>query len=226
MKNKSIARFAYLRVSVGLVVFFAGVFLAVLGFGSFGNVLAKARVSVPGSIKGNETAGTVRYIYGRVPMQGGTSTHILAAERPAAASGPTLAGRRDESARPQTNSWRLQATLSGVVTDLAFPSATVGYAAAELGRVWKTTDGGETWNSIMDLGFPYYWYGVDALSEDEVVVSGFDNSNFRGLVRWSHDGGQTWDPEIVLTTDGWSTRVPIRRCYERVSDGSTEPEPT
>ena len=93
-------------------------------------------------------------------MQGGTSTHILAADRPAVASAPTLAGRRDESARPQTNSWRLQATLSGVVTDLAFPSATVGYAAAELGRVWKTTDGGETWNSIMDLGFPYYWYGV------------------------------------------------------------------
>ena len=38
-------------------------------------------------------------------------------------------------------------------------------------------------------------------------MSGFDNSNFRGLLRWSHDGGQTWDPEIVLTTDGWSTRV-------------------
>ena len=207
MKNKSIVRSDYLRVSAGLVVFFAGVFLAVLGFGSFGNVLAQARVSGPGSIKGNETAGTVHYIYGRVPMQGGTSTHILAADRPAVASAPTLAGRRDESARPQTNSWRLQATLSGVVTDLSFPSTTVGYAAAELGRVWKTTDGGETWNSIMDLGFPYYWYGVDALSEDEVVVSGFDNSNFRGLLRWSHDGGQTWDPEIVLATDGWSTRV-------------------
>src|SRR5882762_10411277 len=207
MKNKSIARADYLRVLLGLVVFFAGVLLAVLGFGSFGNVLAQARVSVPVSIKGNETPGTVHYIYGRVPMQGGTSTHILAADRPVKIIVPTAVGKRAGSVQPQTNSWRLQATLSGVVTDLAFPSATVGYAAAELGRVWKTTDGGETWNSIMDLGFPYYWYGVDALSEDDVVVSGFDNSNFRGLLRWSHDGGQTWDPEVVLMTDGWSTRV-------------------
>jgi hypothetical protein len=207
MKNKSIARAAYLHVSVGLVVFFGGVFLAVLGFGPFGNVLAQARASVPGSINGNETAGTVHYIYGRVPMQGEGATHILAADRPANVTVPIAVGRRAQSAQPQTNPWRLQATLSGVVTDLAFPSATIGYAAAELGRVWKTTDGGETWNSIMDLGFPYYWYGVDALSEDDVVVSGFDNSNFRGLLRWSHDGGQTWDPEIVLTTDGWSTRV-------------------
>src|ERR1700730_2018044 len=164
MKKKSIARSAYLRVLPGLVAFFAGVFLAVLGFGTFGNVLAQARVLVPGSIKGNETAVTVHYTYGRVPMQGEGPTHILTADRPAIATAPALVGRRDESARPQTNSWRLQATLSGVVPDLAFPSASVGYAAAELGRVWKTTDGGETWTSIMDLGFPYYWYGVDALS--------------------------------------------------------------
>jgi len=206
MKNRSIARSAYLRVSVGLVVFSAGVFLAVLGFGTFGNVLAQPRVLVPGSIKGNETAVTVHYTYGRVPMQGQGPTHILAADRPIATA-PAFVDRPARSAQPQTNPWRLQATLSGVVTDLAFPTASTGYAAAELGRVWKTTDGGETWTVIMDLGFPYYWYGVDALSENDVVISGFDNSNFRGLLRWSHDGGQTWDPDVVLTTDGWSTRV-------------------
>ena len=206
MKNRSIARSAYLRVSVGLVVFSAGVFLAVLGFGTFGSVLAQPGVLVPGSIKGNKTAVTVHYTYGRVPMQGQGPTHILAADRPIATA-PAFVDRPARSAQPQTNPWRLQATLSGVVTDLAFPTASTGYAAAELGRVWKTTDGGETWTVIMDLGFPYYWYGVDALSENDVVISGFDNSNFRGLLRWSHDGGQTWDPDVVLTTDGWSTRV-------------------
>ena len=206
MKNRSIARSAYLRVSVGLVVFSAGVFLAVLGFGTFGSVLAQPGVLVPGSIKGNETAVTVHYTYGRVPMQGQGPTHILAADRPIATA-PAFVDRPARSAQPQTNPWRLQATLSGVVTDLAFPTASTGYAAAELGRVWKTTDGGDTWTVIMDLGFPYYWYGVDALSENDVVISGFDNSNFRGLLRWSHDGGQTWDPDVVLTTDGWSTRV-------------------
>jgi photosystem II stability/assembly factor-like uncharacterized protein len=206
MKNRSIARSAYLRVSVGLVVFSAGVFLAVLGFGTFGSVLAQPGVLVPGSIKGNKTAVTVHYTYGRVPMQGQGPTHILAADRPIATA-PAFVDRPARSAQPQTNPWRLQAKLSGVVTDLAFPTASTGYAAAELGRVWKTTDGGETWTVIMDLGFPYYWYGVDALSENDVVISGFDNSNFRGLLRWSHDGGQTWDPDVVLTTDGWSTRV-------------------
>ena len=35
----------------------------------------------------------------------------------------------------------------------------------------------------MNLGYPYYWYGVDALSENDVVISGFDNSNWRGLLR-------------------------------------------
>ena len=28
----------------------------------------------------------------------------------------------------------------------------------------------------MNLGFPYYWYGVAALSVNDVVVSGHDNA--------------------------------------------------
>jgi photosystem II stability/assembly factor-like uncharacterized protein len=110
--------------------------------------------------------------------------------------------------QPATSQWRLQATLPGaVIKDISFASPTVGYIAAELGKVWKTTDGGNTWTLIMNLGYPYYWYGVDALSENDVVVSGFDNSNWRGLLRWSHDGGQTWGSDVVLTTRGWSLRV-------------------
>jgi photosystem II stability/assembly factor-like uncharacterized protein len=110
--------------------------------------------------------------------------------------------------RPESNPWRLQATLPGtVIKDISFASPTVGYVAAELGKVWKTTDGGNTWTPIMNLGYPYYWYGVDALSENDVVISGFDNSNWRGLLRWSHDGGQTWSSDVVLTTRGWSVRA-------------------
>ena len=29
-----------------------------------------------------------------------------------------------------------------------------GYAAAELGAVYRTTDGGENWTTVMDIGFP------------------------------------------------------------------------
>ena len=89
----------------------------------------------------------------------------------------------------------------------------MGYAAAELGQVWKTIDGGTTWREVMNVGFPYYWYGVDALDANTVAVSGFDDSNWRGIVRWTHDGGSTWSDDVVITTDGWSNRIRIqRRC--------------
>lgn len=217
MRTKSTSQFApascrlgeggffNLRLITGLLVFLASLFLALFGLGAFSNVLAQAKISAPGSSKTTETS--VRHISSRVPVQGGGPIHTRGAERPTVTTARVPLRKAAEPASAQTNPWRLQATLDGVVTDLAFPSATVGYAAAELGRVWKTTDSGETWTIIMDLGFPYYWYGVDALSEDDVVISGFDNSNFRGLLRWSHDGGQTWSGDVVLTTDGWSTRV-------------------
>ncbi|MFL5732997.1 MAG: hypothetical protein ACJ78Q_07320 [Chloroflexia bacterium] len=109
---------------------------------------------------------------------------------------------------PYTNPWQLQATLSGaVIKDISFPTAQVGYAAAELGQVWKTTDGGSHWARIMNLGFPYYWYGVQALDASNVVISGFINNNMSGVARWSQDGGATWSPDVVLTTRGWSYRV-------------------
>jgi photosystem II stability/assembly factor-like uncharacterized protein len=205
MRTKSTSRSAFfnLRVLIGMLVFLAGLFLAL--FGAYSSAFAQAKVSAPDSRKTAETS--VRYTSSRVPVQGAGPIHILGADRSAMTTTRTPIAKPAEPTQAQTNPWRLQATLDGVVTDLAFPSTTVGYAAAELGRVWKTTDGGETWTVIMDLGFPYYWYGVDALSEDDVVVSGFDNSNFRGLLRWSHDGGQTWSNDVVLTTDGWSTRV-------------------
>ncbi len=59
----------------------------------------------------------------------------------------------------------------------------------------------------MNLGFPYYWFGVKALSATDVVISGFNDSTEEGIIRWSHDGGKTWTSDIVLTTTGWSYRV-------------------
>jgi photosystem II stability/assembly factor-like uncharacterized protein len=48
---------------------------------------------------------------------------------------------------------------------------------------------------------------VKALSAKDVVISGFNDSSFEGILRWSHDGGKTWTPDIVLTTTGWSFRI-------------------
>ena len=145
---------------------------------------------------------TVRYVSQRLPVQG--IGRESAAERPRVVP----ATRHAAAVARGASHWRLQAPLPGaVVHDLAFPTAQVGYAAAELGQVWKTSDGGENWTRVMDLGFPYYWYGIHAFNALDVVVSGFDNQAFTGVLRWSHDGGETWSDDVVLVEQGWSGRV-------------------
>jgi len=149
-----------------------------------------------------QTDTTVRHVASRIPVVG--ASHELSAERPAEATGhPAIRGLS-----PKANPWKLQATLPGaVIHDISFPTTLIGYAAAELGQVWKTTNGGSKWTEIMNLGFPYYWYGVKALNAKDVVVAGFNDSKFEGIIRWSHDGGRTWTHDIILTTKGWSFRV-------------------
>lgn len=149
-----------------------------------------------------DSKSTVTYESHRTPVQG--VQRAFKAERPHV----SVAQHADPAVGAGANPWRLQATLPGaVVHDIAFPSAQVGYAAAELGQVWKTSDAGENWTKVMDVGFPLYWYGVHAFNENDVVVSGFDNQAATGVVRWSHDGGATWTGDIVLVKQGWSSRV-------------------
>jgi photosystem II stability/assembly factor-like uncharacterized protein len=83
--------------------------------------------------------------------------------------------------------------------DISFADTQNGFAAAELGKVLRTQDGGATWTSVMDLGFPYYWYGVHALDSQRVVVSGFNNQTGDGILRWTADGGDTWSDIFTVT---------------------------
>src|SRR5207244_1086855 len=147
----------------------------------------------------------VHHVAGFWPVQG--ARHEMAVDRPRGSSGP---GARSEglpaaSASSATNPWQLQAIIPGaVIDDLSFPTATVGFAAANLGQVWKTTDGGATWTEVMNLDFPYEWYGVYAFNTNDVVVSGFNDKTFNGLIRWSHDGGATWSDDIIVSAHQWS----------------------
>ena len=143
-----------------------------------------------------------RQVSARTPVIG--ASHELAAERPVLRE--VVPSEAAVAAKP--NPWKELATLPGaVVHDISFSSLKVGYAAAELGQVWKTTDGGVNWTEIVNLGFPYYWYGVHALTGKDVVISGFNDQTFQGIIRWSQDGGKTWTGDIVLTSTGWSDRV-------------------
>ena len=142
------------------------------------------------------------------PVQG--PRHEMAVDRPRVSSEPGASSKTSpaSSASSSTNPWQLQASIPGaVIHDLSFPTATVGFAAAELGQVWKTTDGGATWTEVMNLDFPYFWYGVYAFNTNDVIVSGFNDVTFNGLARWSHDGGATWSDDIILSANQWSARV-------------------
>lgn len=104
--------------------------------------------------------------------------------------------------------WVLQATLPNVVLiDLSFADDSVGYACAELGIAYRTTNSGASWTRIMNLGFPYYWYGVSAVSRDLAVFSGFNNTAGTGVYRWTTDRGSNWDSVVTLDTANWLSRA-------------------
>ena len=124
-------------------------------------------------------------------------------------------GNEVASTIQKTNSfnWELKFSAAGkVFKDVSFATPLVGYIVTELGAVYKTTDGGDNWTSVMNLGFPYYWYGVDAITADTVVISGFNNQGdiHSGVVRWSFDGGTSWTNDIILSIPagvGWLSHI-------------------
>lgn len=114
--------------------------------------------------------------------------------------------------------WKLVSSLPGTyIQDLSFFTGSIGYAAAGTGQILKTVDGGVTWSPVLNLTYPYYWYGVQTLNSSDVVISGFidpvvGTGTQKAVVRWSHDAGATWSDDLVLnesTSDlpVWSHRV-------------------
>ena len=168
---------------------------------SIAGMVLFALMTMPAGTSHAEAAA--RYVTARLPIAGAPVE--IGAVRPAAAahrvSPPPL--------RP-ANSWSKLATLpNATVHDVAFASASVGYAAAELGQVWKTTDGGNSWTKILNRGFPYYYYGI-AVAGQKVIASGFDDSNSEAILTKSKDGGTNWSPDVVLSTNAWGGRVRFR----------------
>jgi photosystem II stability/assembly factor-like uncharacterized protein len=143
---------------------------------------------------------SVRYVSGRAHIIGRSVE--LSATRPAG-----LSPRATTRAARSVNTWNKLATLPGaVVHDVAFVSPTTGYAAAELGQVWKTADSGAHWTKVLNRGFPYYYYGVQVTGQT-VVVSGFNDTTGEGILTQSNDGGTTWQPDTILSETAWAGRV-------------------
>lgn len=131
----------------------------------------------------------------RVPVVG-RETPVAGLERTA----PVESGTRE--------AWALRfSAANAILQDIDFADAQHGFAAGELGLVYRTTNGGTNWQPIMNLGFPYYWYGIDAITLQDVIVSGFNNQTGEGIVRWTHDGGSTWGSILTAHPTAWLDRV-------------------
>jgi photosystem II stability/assembly factor-like uncharacterized protein len=154
-------------------------------------------------------AAMTLHVSARIPMNGPSKE--IAAVRPVGLDRVELTPKGHP-----TNTWTTLAKLPGAtVHDVAFASASVGYAAAELGQVWQTADGGQTWKEILNRGFPYYYYGI-AVDGNKISATGFDDSNSEAILTASTDGGKTWKADIVLSTNAWGGRI---RYTQGVKDG-------
>lgn len=168
-------------------------------------VAAIAALSIPSvAVSAPAHRGAVTFVSARKPVIGRSLT--LSVIRKAG-----LTPRATTAAGKSVNSWTKLGTMPGaVVHDVTFVSSSTGYAAAELGQVWETTDGGSHWTAILNRGFPYYYYGIYA-SGQTVIASGFNDQTGEGLLTESADGGASWNPDIVLSANAWADRVRFAR---------------
>lgn len=76
-----------------------------------------------------------------------------------------------------------------------FPTPLIGYAAGKDGAVYKSTDGGSTWNAV-DTGSGAYLFGTHFLDADHGFVSGGGATVLR-----STNGGMYWTPLTLPFTE-------------------------
>ena len=87
-------------------------------------------------------------------------------------------------ATPEPNTWHEVAALPMTwIQDLSFVSARVGFATGGNGQVLRTTDEGVTWTPVIRVGDPYNWYGVHAVTPNDIVAAGFIASMSTPLLR-------------------------------------------
>src|SRR5690606_8556590 len=149
--------------------------------------------------------------FNRVTILSGIKTERVV---PVISPGETLAPSHNNIIQdnPDLTNWTPIQTVPGVVTAVSFVNPNVGYMSAELGVVYKTTDGGFTWNTVLNLGFPHYWYGVHAFSEEKVIIAGFNNSTGDGILRWTIDGGTTWTDDYNNCPGSFQLAYGFRLC--------------
>jgi photosystem II stability/assembly factor-like uncharacterized protein len=110
--------------------------------------------------------------------------------------------KKDLKVTYTTANWTTVFTGDATFTHLSMLNPKFGYASAELGRIYQTIDG-VNWKLVLDLKFPYYWYGIHAFNTSSAISSGFNDQTQEGIISWTHDGGKTWSKPITVDPKGW-----------------------
>jgi photosystem II stability/assembly factor-like uncharacterized protein len=99
------------------------------------------------------------------------------------------------------NSWALKSSgISGNLVAVDFPTPTTGYISGINGVLYKTTDGGDSYQDISHMA-GYDSYGLDFVSENTGYMIN-NNSNVDGNVFKTTDGGQNWQ-ELTVPAHMW-----------------------
>ncbi len=99
-------------------------------------------------------------------------------------------------------------------TDIYFPSSQVGYAVGTYEKIFKTTDGGDTWQELQWSSENAPWRRLSKVvfrNENEGFVIGYQSEGitvnlgaFSHYIQKTTDGGQTWSETRLLPFPGES----------------------
>lgn len=86
---------------------------------------------------------------------------------------------------------------SSLITDIDFYDNNLGLASAKGGRIYRTTDGGNTWDSVSVYGFSM---NSVAFINDTLCYAGYTYNNGGFGILISENGGLTWAEDFSSAT--------------------------
>lgn len=91
------------------------------------------------------------------------------------------------------DSWFIQARLDSItLEDIYFLDKKTGWISGENGLIWKTTDGGKTWEKNKISKKDSWIYSIYFFSEDKGIAVGLHENKPITLFLQTTDGGDTW----------------------------------
>jgi photosystem II stability/assembly factor-like uncharacterized protein len=104
----------------------------------------------------------------------------------------------------QAQDWEQIGNLDGSPLSITFADDNVGWVADEEGKIWKTVNGGKSWDIVLDekkIGFHNTWTMIKFIDTMQGIFCSFDevDSVYLARIYTSKDGGKNWS-EVLKDT--------------------------